>query len=315
MEPSKPQDPTPEDTLTNSRSARNYATKRYDAVISMTFVVIWSTGFIGAKMGLPYSEPFTFLSYRFALTLLFLIPIWFVIRSPGKNSLAQFLHSVVVGILLHAMQLGGVFSAISLGLPAGIASLCMGINPLLTAILARPLLGENITRAHWIGLFLGLIGIILVLHNSILTGMASDTELNPIAFLFVIAGLLGLMSGTFYQKIFCQNTDLSTAALAQYSGALIAVFLISLFFETGAVEWTGEFIFALVWLAIALSGGAVAILMVLIRQGRLAKVASVFYLVPPVTAVMGYLFFGELLTLLQIVGFALTAFAVWLAMK
>lgn len=315
MEPSKPQDPTPEGTPTNSRSARNYATKRYDAVIPMTFVVIWSTGFIGAKMGLPYSEPFTFLSYRFALTLLFLIPIWFVIRSPGKNSLAQFLHSVVVGILLHAMQLGGVFSAISLGLPAGIASLCMGINPLLTAILARPLLGENITRAHWIGLFLGLIGIILVLHNSILTGMASDTELNPIAFLFVIAGLLGLMSGTFYQKIFCQNTDLSTAALAQYSGALIAVFLISLFFETGTVEWTGKFIFALVWLAIALSGGAVAILMVLIRQGRLAKVASVFYLVPPVTAVMGYLFFGELLTILQIVGFALTAFAVWLAMK
>ena len=170
MEPSKPKDRPLPDTLLRSRSAGKYTSKRYDAVIPITFVLIWSTGFIGAKLGLPYSEPFTFLSYRFGLTLLFSIAVWLVIRSPGSVSPAQFLHSFIVGISLHALQLGGVFSSIDLGLPAGIASLCMGINPLLTAILARPLLGENITKAHWIGLFLGLVGIILVLHKSILAG-------------------------------------------------------------------------------------------------------------------------------------------------
>jgi len=313
MQPVKPEERNRPKSQTISNRIRT--SDNYEVLIPITFVLIWSTGFIGAKLGLPYAEPFTFLSYRFALVLLFLLPFWLINRSPAKATPSQILHSVVVGILLHATQLGGVFSAIYLGLPAGIASLCMGINPLLTAILARPLLKENITKAQWIGLVVGLVGLVLVLNKSIFTGISSDGDFSTTAFLFVFAGLLGLLSGTFYQKAYCQQIDFRIASLAQYSGAFVTVIVISALFETGEVVWTGEFVFALVWLAIALSGGAVALLMILIRQGRLAQVASVFYLVPPVTACMGYLFFGETLTFVQIIGFALTAFAVWLAMS
>lgn len=273
------------------------------------FVLLWSTGFIGAKLGAPYAEPFTFLSLRFAIAavLFAIIAVGFRVSWPGR---LEALHSVVVGILVHGLYLGPVFWAIDHGMSAGVTALIIGLQPLITAILAGLMLGEELALRHWLGLSLGLAGLVLVLGPKLdLAG--SGITLFSIG--IVAAGVLSITLGTLYQKRHSAASDLRTGGACQYLGAFAVCAAGALLLEQGHVEWTGEFVFALGWLVLVLSLGAVLLLMVLIRHGAVSQVATLFYLVAPVTALIGWLIFGETLTPLQLFGMAVTVAGVAIA--
>lgn len=277
------------------------------------FVLLWSTGFIGAKYGMPYAGPLSFLLVRFTLVTAVLAAVVWLARAPLPADWRAAGHSVVSGLLIHGIYLGAVFWAIAEGMPAGLSALIVGTQPLLTALLVGPLLGEKIGAKQWIGVLLGLIGVALVLAPK--AGGAALGGIGPFAFALCLIGLTGITLGTIYQKAFATAMDLRTGALLQYAGATALTVPFVLFVEGFRVEWTLDFLFALAWLAGPLSLGAVTLLMVLIRSGAVASVAALFYLVPSVTAILAFAFFGETLTLIQIAGMALTGFSVWLATK
>jgi len=265
------------------------------------FVVLWSTGFIGAKYGLPYSEPITFLWIRFAVVTLLLGVIVMIARPPFPRDKRVWLHIAVSGLLLHSIYLGGVFTAIDAGIDSGISALIVGVQPLLVALLAGSLLGEALTRQQWLGFLLGLGGLVLVLFKTFevgrlpLDGLAAN-----------IIALLALVAGQLYQKRFVPAMDIRSGTLIQFAAALVFSFLYAQAFETGEVQWHPDFIFALGWLCIVLSMGAMSLLWYLIRRGAASRTASLFYLVPVGTAFFGYLVFDEVLTATQVLGVALT---------
>lgn len=264
------------------------------------FVLLWSTGFIGAKLGLPHAEPFTFLAIRFALVVAILAGVAVATRAPWPADRRLVGHLAVSGLLVHAVYLGGVFAAIHRGLPSGLTALVVGLQPLLTAVAAGRLLGERVSPRQWLGFGLGLVGVAMVLSTR-LTGVRLD-GFGWDALAFALAALLGITAGTLYQKRFCTGMDLRTGTVVQYLAALAGCLPAALLFETMAVEWAGEFVFALGWLVLVLSMGAISLLMTLIRLGEAARVASFFYLVPPVTAVMAWALFNEELSPLALAG-------------
>lgn len=277
------------------------------------FVVLWSTGFIGAKFGLPYAEPFTFLSLRLFAVIVLLTVVAVATRAPWPPHLRLAGHLAVSGILVHGLYLGGVFAAIRVGLPSGLTALLVGLQPLLTALLAGRLLGEQVTARQWGGFALGLVGVGLVLSTR-LTGV----ELNTLPWDgigFALVALVGITAGTLYQKRFCTGMDLRTGSVVQYAAAAVLIFPAAFFGETMRVEWTGSFIFALGWLVLVLSVGAISLLMTLIRMGEAARVASLFYLVPPVTALMAWGLFDERLGVMGLAGMAVTACGVALVVR
>jgi drug/metabolite transporter (DMT)-like permease len=273
------------------------------------FVLLWATGFIGARYAMPWSEPFTFLAARFALTFAVLAIVLLVWRSRSAR-LSGAMHGIVAGVLMHGIYLGGVFWAIHHGMPAGISALIVGLQPLITAVLAGQLLGEKILPRHWLGLTLGFVGVIIVLSPKFgaVSGGATVATLAA-----AVISVFGMSLGTIWQKRFGGATDPVSNALCQYLGAAALMAAGSIAFETRAVIINGELIFAMVWLVFVLSIGAIFLLMYLIRQGEISKVASLFYLVPAVTAIIAWALFGEQLTPMQIAGMALTTFGVGLA--
>jgi len=272
------------------------------------FVLLWSTGYIGAKYGLPYAEPFTLLFLRFALALLLLAPLvgWF--RPGMAMSGRERGHLMVSGLLLHGVYLGGVFAAIKLGLSAGLTALIVGSQPLL-ASLAAPLLGERPSPLHWLGIGLGFCGITLIL------GGAPDTAVALPALFAAVAALFGITAGTLYQKRFCTQHDLLAVTVHQYLPTVALFGIVALLFETREIDWTAQFVAALLWLVLALSLGAILLLTWLIKHGEASKVSSLFYLVPPVTAIEAWLLFGEPLGWIKVAGIALVALGVWLVMR
>ena len=271
------------------------------AAVPALFVLLWSTGFLGAKLGLPYAEPFTFLGIRMVIaTALLLIFAWLT-RAPWPKSWREAGHIAVAGLLVHAVYLGGVFSAIDSGLSAGIAALIVGTQPLLTAAIAGGFLGEHITARQWLGFVLGLIGIALVVGGKLSIG-----EINAFGLLSTLLALLGITLGTLYQKRFCAHMDLRSGGVIQYAATGAVLLLLALAFESGGVNWSGEFVFALSWLVLVLSVGAIGLLYTLIRRGAVSRVASLFYLTPPLTAVLAYLLFGETLSVAALIGMAVT---------
>ncbi|MGQ7261526.1 DMT family transporter [Vreelandella sp. V005] len=266
------------------------------------FVLLWSTGFIGAKFGLPYAEPFTFLFIRFVLTLLLLIPLALLMRIPWPSSPRLWTHIAISGFLVHGAYLGGVFYGIYLGMPAGLAALLVGVQPLLTAVFAGPLLGERLSSRQWLGLGLGLIGISLVLGSKLDIGESLFDGFGISALLCVTAALLGISLGTLYQKRYCTTMPLLSGAVIQYLAACMLLGSGALLFETRQVEWSSTFVFTLAWLVLILSIAAILLLMALIKKGEASRVASLFYLVPPVTALQAWWLFDERLPLLGLVG-------------
>ena len=277
--------------------------------VPLLFVVLWSTGFIGAKLGLPDAEPLTLLSLRYAAVLLLMGAVVVLTRAPWPRTKRECMHIAVSGLLVHAVYLGGVFTAIRLGLPAGVTALVVGLQPVLTALGAGLFLHERVRPTQWAGLALGLAGVVLVVAHKV-GGGAVVALLAP-----AVLALVGITAGTLYQKRFCPSFDLRTGSLIQFLPCLLVTAFVAWRSETMVVHWTPAFLFALGWLVLVLSLGAVSLLNVLIRSGSAVNVASLFYLTPPTTALIAWAMFGETLTGLALVGMGLTVFGVWLARK
>jgi drug/metabolite transporter (DMT)-like permease len=275
--------------------------------IPFLFVLLWSSGFIGSKLGVPYAEPFTFLSLRYAIVLSVLVPIALLTRAPWPKTRKQVVHIAIAGLLIHALYLSGCVWSLKLGLPAGLLSLIVSLQPLITATLAGFTLGERVLPRQWTGLALGFLGTALVVAHKMGTGVSLIAEVPA------ILALLGITAGTLWQKRHCPAFDLRTGAVVQYSASLVVTLLLATTTETMQVQWTGEFVFALVWVSLVLSIAAISLLNHLIRSGTAVNVTSLLYTVPAVTTLMAWGIFGESLTGLSLVGMVVAVMGVWLA--
>jgi drug/metabolite transporter (DMT)-like permease len=278
------------------------------ALTPLLFVLLWSTGFLGAKFGLPHAEPLTFLLIRFALVCAILLPIAMLTGARWPQTRSAVLHIAIAGLLIHATYLGGVFIAIHRGLPAGTAALITGLQPLLTGLVAAPYLGERISRRQWLGLLLGFGGVFMVVADK-----ASLAEANLGNVLPAFIAVLGITIGTLYQKRHGGSMDVRTGSIIQFAASGLVMAMLAPLFETMQVAWTGEFLFALGWLTLVLSLGAISLLILMIRHGAASRVASFFYLVPATTALFAYLLFGETLGPISLAGMVVTALGVALA--
>jgi drug/metabolite transporter (DMT)-like permease len=270
------------------------------------FVILWASGFIGAKLGLPYAEPLTFLFLRMfgAVLLLCVVALYARPKWPDRNGV---LDSCAIGVFMHALYLGGVYISIGNGLPAALSALIVGLQPLLTSTIANRLLGERVVARQWGGLVLGIAGVYLVVQDKATTAGA-----KPVAWVASIVALLSITFGTIYQKRFGSGIDWRPGMLIQYAAAGILFALGAMAFETRIVHWTPEFLFALSWLILVLSIGAIWLLYFLISRAAATRVVSLFYLTPPVTALMAWALFNERLALATLVGMVLCVTAVFL---
>ena len=269
------------------------------------FVFLWSTGFLGVKLGLPYAAPMMFLALRFGFVVALMLPLALLSRAAWPRAPGQVAHIAVSGVLVHAGYLSGVFEAIHFGMSAGLISLIVGMQPILTAFAAVPVLGERVSARGWLGLLFGLGGVALVVMQKLtLAGLTWQ------AIAAAIGALLSITAGTVYQKRYCGAFDLRSGSVIQFvcAGLVALPFVVA---EGDApVEWTGEFVFALAWLVVVLSIGAISLLNLLIRRGAATRVASLFYLVPPTTAILAYFLFGETLAPAAIAGMVLAILGV-----
>jgi drug/metabolite transporter (DMT)-like permease len=282
---------------------------RFSRWVPYLFVVLWSTGFIGARLGLPHAEPLTFLLIRYLAVIAAMGLIAVAMRAPWPQTRAEWGHIGMAGLLVHAVYLGGVFTAISWGLPAGVAALVVGVQPLLTAVGAGWWLGDTVLKRQWLGLGLGFVGVALVVWGKL------GTEFEARALWPAVLALLGITLGTLYQKRFCPALDWRTGSIAQFVPTALLTLCVAAFTEDFRVDWTGEFAFALSWLVLVLSLGAVSLLNWLIRHSAAVNVASLFYLVPPSTALIAWALFGETFTGLGLLGMGLTVWGVYWARK
>ena len=273
------------------------------------FVLLWSTGFVGAKYGLPYAPPFTFLALRLSVAAALLALLAVALRSEPMTSRSQYGRASVVGLLLHAGYLGGVFYGISLGVPAGVSAVIVSLQPVLTAVLATRVLGERPTTRQWLGLVIGVAGVALVVGPGLVEGGSAE----PLPLAGLVACVVALVSGTLgtvYQKRHGDGIPLVRGTAVQYAAAAAVLGVVAVASEDVAIRWTSEFVVALVWLVLVLSIGAVLLLLVLLRRGSAAGVSSLYYLVPPATAVEAYLLFGERVSGLSLIGIGVTAVGV-----
>ncbi|MCU1674750.1 MAG: putative integral rane protein [Frankiales bacterium] len=277
------------------------------AAAPAVFVLLWSTGFVGARYGLPYADPFLFLAVRLALAAAVLAAAAAAVRT--RVTLEQARRAAVSGLLLHAAYLGGVFWAISRGIPAGISAVVVSLQPVLVAALAVRLLDERLLRRQWAGLVFGLVGVCLVL------GPALGGTVPVVGVLACLVALAGGTAGTLWQKRHGDGIPLLWGTAVQYAAATVVLLVLSLLVEPGRIAWTGRFVGALVWLVLVLSIGAVLLLLVLLRSGTASSVSSLLYLVPPATAVEAYLLFGERLAPLSLVGVVVAAVGVALVVR
>jgi drug/metabolite transporter (DMT)-like permease len=279
------------------------------AWMPLAFVLLWSTGFIVAKSAAPHAPPLTFLLYRFAGVLVVLLPLIWITRAPWPRIARAWRDTALVGVLLQATYLGGVWVAIALGMPAGVSSLIVGIQPLLTALIVA-VAGERVTRLQWLGLLLGLAGLTLVLSDRLtLAGV------GPLALGVNLLALVGITAGTLIQKRHGAAIDLRTGSAIQFGASFIVLLPFALLFETRRVDFTLEFWLALAWSILALSVAAISLLLAMIRRGRATEVASLMYLTPAVTAVLAWAMFGERLGVLAWCGVVVTMAGVALVLR
>jgi drug/metabolite transporter (DMT)-like permease len=270
------------------------------------FVVLWASGFIAAKLGLGYAEPMTFLALRMIAVVL-LLGVVIALTRPKWPGRAGIVHSAITGALVHGCYLGGVFASIENGLSAGLIALVVSLQPVLTSTLANRWLGEQVLPRQWLGLLLGVGGVYLIVHEKIATG-----ETTPLAWVFAVVALIGITVGTLYQKRFGGGIDWRAGFTVQYATAGLIFVVAAFAFETRVVQWTPQFVFALGWLVLVLSFGAIWLLYFLIRRAAATRVVSLFYLTPPVTALLAWLFFDERLAPLALLGMAICVVGVFL---
>ncbi len=275
------------------------------------FVLLWSTGFVGAKYGLPYADPFPFLAIRLALAALLLGLLTFATRSALPHGREQYARAAVVGVLLHAVYLGGVFTGISRGVPAGVAAVITSLQPVLTAVLAVRLLGEQLRPAQRLGLLLGLVGVVLVLGPD-LSG-SGHVPLSGLAACFL--SLVSATAATLFQKRHGSGVPLVSGTAVQYVAAALLLTVAAGVTGQHHVAWTGRFVLALSWMVVVLSLGAVLLLLALLARGTAAGVSTLLYLVPPATALEALLLFDERLAAVSVVGLVVTALGVGLVVR
>ncbi len=285
------------------------------AVVPVVFVFLWSTGFLGAKYGLPYTTPFTFLFFRMLITLVLLGGIIVFTKSRWPVDRTSVFHLAVSGLLIHALYLGGVFSSINAGMLAGISSVIVGLQPIATSLFSFLFLGILFTRLQFWGLLAGFAGISLViLGNRIGQVTGFETGITAVTLTFSMVALFGISFGTLYQKKYCASAPLLTGAFIQYSATAVFTGIAAFLFEPMEIRFTGEFIIALSWLVFGLSITAILLLLFMIREGEAARVASLFYLTPPLTALESFFLFGEKLSGYTLLGMGLAVLGVFLVL-
>ena len=273
------------------------------------FVILWSTGFVGAKYGLPYADPLIFLSVRILIAAILLFALARLLKMPlliGRQAVAR---SGLIGFFLHACYLGGVFYAIAQGLPAGVAAVVTSLQPVLVSVFAVKVLGEQLRRTQIVGLATGLVGVVLVLGPSI------DAQIPTPALIAILIALIGSTTATLLQKKLGADIPLISGTAYQYLFSGCVLGLIALATQETSITWTLRFTLAFVWLIVILSVGAILLLLWLLNTGSAAKVSSLFYLVPPATAIEAFFLFGEKVNTQGFLGIGITALGVWLVMR
>ncbi|MDX2265239.1 MAG: DMT family transporter [Hyphomicrobiales bacterium] len=297
-------------TATHESAAPSRAENWAMALMPAAFVFLWSTGFAGARLGLPHIEPLSFVALRMAISAVAVIPILMLMRAPWPRSWAEAGHIAAAGLLMNAMGIGSMFTVMSTGMPLALVALIGALQPLLTGLLAGPLLGERVRPVQWVGLALGLAGVALTLWEKLGAG-----TVWPPAVALAFVGLSGFTLGTLYQKRFCAGMNLWTGSAIQYAAPTAVVGVLAVAVDTRPIDWAPELIFAALWLALVCSLGAMTLLWLLVRRGAASKVASLFYLTPPVTAVLAWAMFGETLGPLALVGMGVAAAGVALVTR
>jgi drug/metabolite transporter (DMT)-like permease len=284
---------------------------RQDALVRAmpaVFVLIWSTGFIVARFGMPHAPPMKFLAWRYFFSVA-CFALWAsVARAAMPANREQVKHLAVTGILMHGGYLGGVWSAVKLGMGAGLVALLVGLQPVLTAVWVSSR-GGRVEGRQWAGLALGFGGLALVVWQKLGVG-----EIHGLNLLLSVGALLSITAGTLYQKRFVTPCDVRTASLVQLCAAFVVTLPLA-WLETESVQWSGQLAGAMAWSVLALTLGGSSLLYLLIQRGAATAVTSLLYLVPPCTAVMAWLLFGEPITVFTIAGMALTALGVSLVVR
>ncbi len=273
------------------------------------FVFLWSTGFVGAKYGLPFADPFIFLSLRIFIAAGILFIAARLMHAQISLTRSDIGKSSLLGLFLHAFYLGGVFFAISQGVSAGVAAVITSLQPVFVSILAVKVLGEKLRWSQFAGLVTGLIGVVLVL------GPTFDSSVSKIGLAGVFVALLGSTTATLMQKKFGADIPLVVGTAYQYLAAGAVLGIAALATGGTRIEFTPRFGAAMIWLILALSVGAVLLLLRLLNSGSAASVSSLFYLVPPATALEAYILFGEKVNTQGFLGIGVTALGVWLVIR
>ena len=271
------------------------------------FILMWSSGYVAGKLALPFSGPYTLIFMRFSSAALILLLVALFMRAAWSKSPAIYMHLCVVGVLVQALQFSGLYAGLSLGVSAGISALIVGMMPILTAIGAVVLLDENVTKKQVVGLFVGLFGVVVVVLDKIGLGHAQWA-----GYLAVLLALCGISAGAIYQKKYVTHVDLRAAGCIQLAVASVVVAPLAYIYERFELSFNLTVLLATGWLSLVNSIGAVSVLFLMMRRGEASKVASLFYLIPSTTALMGYLVLGERLNLLQFSGFMMSAAGVYL---
>jgi drug/metabolite transporter (DMT)-like permease len=274
----------------------------------IVFVLIWSTGFIVARYGMPYAPPMKFLATRYALSIACFLPWIWLAKVAGPSSRAQWLHLALTGVLVHAGYLGGVWAAVKLGMGSGLSSLIVGLQPVLTALWLSSM-GGRVTPRQWGGLLLGFTGLMLVVSAKLGHGEVSAQNLS-----FAVLALLCITAGTLYQKRFVAPCDVRTANTVQLGAALLVTLPLA-WLEPEAMQWNAQLGWAMAWSVVGLTLGGSSLLYLLIQRGAATSVTSLLYLVPPCTALMAWVLFNEAITVATVAGTALAALGVYLVVR
>jgi len=296
--------------MTTLRLALPTASRITGFALPLLFIAMWSSGYVIGKLAVPYAGPFTLLAVRFGVASLVLLIVALAARAPWPASRSQFGHLVVVGLLIQALQFSGLYTALKLGVSAGESALIVGTMPVFTALGAALVFGERLGVRQWLGMAGGLFGVVLVVWHKLGTGSAGIG-----AYVAAVVALAGITLGTLYQKRFCAGMDLRTGGFIQLAVATLVALPLSFGLEGFDVRWAGTMVFASGWLATVNSIGATSLLFVMMRKGEASKVASLFYLIPGVTALMAFALLGETLTAMTLAGFVATAGAVYLCTR
>jgi len=272
------------------------------------FIFIWASGYVVAKYGLPYAEPLTFLCMRYLGVVVMMLTLAILMRAPWPAR-KDLLPIAIAGILMQALYLGGIWCAVKLGMPAGVAALIANIQPILTAVMG-PFIGERIRGKQWLGLAFGIAGVGLVVANKISVVALSLTSVS-----LAVMALFAMTTGTLYQKKTCPSFDVRTGQVIQFAASLLVTAPFAWMLETQTILWTPQFFGALAWSVLVLSGIGISVLYIMIRHGEATKVTSYMYLVPAVTAAMAWLMFGEQFTMIALAGMCIALAGVALVVR